>query len=369
MRLALVATTLFAAVPVLAASSDADAHAVARDMPRHNAAHGRRAAHRAFARRGEDGERRGPNGKKCRPKHAKGSGAAAAASNGGSPSAAAPAAATSSAGGEQSQNWIGQDSGNKEHGQQGQEGQAPSASASSAGASPSAAPSAAPSGDSASSSFGHELWASEPSSAPASSEASAAASSAAPASSEAWSSAAAPSAAAAPSSAAAPSASSAAPQPSPSADNSGNQDQGSQGGNNNSGGGGGDLSWLNGADPAPGKDNGEASYYDVEAGEVYCGGRYSNNDAVVAISTEYWNQITGGGYSTGPPCGKKISITWKGQTKEATVVDQCPVCGPHKIDLAQGFWMSFTGGDNSLGILGLDDKPAENPPLSWSFSA
>lgn len=408
MRFALVATALVAGTTALAATHDANSHAI-RNFG-HN--HGRRAAHRHLARlesERRDNVRRGPNGKKCRPKSksgaAKGGAAKSSDSSASTSSAAAspsaqsyaPAASASApAPSDQSKNWIGQDSGSggnntdtKEHhgkhGKWGQDGQAPSASASASGdaasasasasasgaesadwAKPSAsgaAPSdaAAPSDDasvsasasasasaspsasaSAESSVGNEFWASEPSSVAASS---AAASSATASSADASPS---------PSSAAA---SSAAPSPSPTADK------------NSGGGGGGDLSWLNGAPTSPGASGGEASFYDIASGATYCGGHYSNDDAVVALSTDYWNQITGGGYSTGPPCGKKIKITWKGQTKEATVVDQCPVCPPGKIDLPQGFWASFTGGDTSLGILGLDDKPdGSNPAVSWEWA-
>ncbi|EJT45658.1 hypothetical protein A1Q1_05807 [Trichosporon asahii var. asahii CBS 2479] len=318
MRLALVATTLFAALPALAASQNADG-AVARGMG--HTVNSRRAAHRAFARRGDDGERRGPNGKKCRPKKGKGSHGAHAGGNGLLPADGQSSASSASG----------------------------SASASASGASASAT----------SSSVGNEFYQSEPSSSAASSASSSVAPSSGAPSASASSEGAAPSSeGAASSSAAATSTSESSAAPSPSA---------SSGGNNNSGGGGssGDLSWLNGADPNVGE-QGEASFYDVAGGNTYCGGHFSNDDAVVALSQSYWNQITGGGYSTGPPCGKKISITWNGITKECTVQDMCPECPPNKLDLARGFWKSFTGGDESLGILGLQDKP-ENGGLQWNW--
>ena len=346
MRLALVATTLFAALPALAASQNADG-AVARGMG--HTVNSRRAAHRAFARRGDDGERRGPNGKKCRPKKGKGSHGAHAGGNGGSgsTSTAAPAASfAAAAGGDQNQNWINTDA---KDGQSSASSASGSASASASGASASAT----------SSSVGNEFYQSEPSSSAASSASSSVAPSSGAPSASASSEGAAPSSeGAASSSAAATSTSESSAAPSPSA---------SSGGNNNSGGGGssGDLSWLNGADPNVGE-QGEASFYDVAGGNTYCGGHFSNDDAVVALSQSYWNQITGGGYSTGPPCGKKISITWNGITKECTVQDMCPECPPTKLDLARGFWKSFTGGDESLGILGLQDKP-ENGGLQWNW--
>lgn len=358
MRLSLVATTLFAALPALAASQPANADgAVARGMG--HTVNSRRAAHRAFARRGGDGERRGPNGKKCRPKSGKGSKGATAGS--GSTATTAPAsegtaAAAGNDSGDQSQNWIGQDS--NEHNGEKQDSTSITSSASSAGVSPSGAAGNA-------TSVGHEFYQSETSSTVSSGASSATSSTAtgaapSPPSTEGAEGATTTSSEGANTSSASPS-----PSPSPSADGGNNSGGDDSGGNNNSGGGG--LSWLNGVDPNIGA-QGQASYYDVQAGNTYCGGRFSNDDAVVALSQDLWNQISGGGYSTGPPCGKKVSITWKGQTKTATIQDQCPGCPADKLDLAEGFWASFTGGDKSLGILGLGDKPDDgNPPCQWKF--
>jgi len=79
--------------------------------------------------------------------------------------------------------------------------------------------------------------------------------------------------------------------------------------------------------------NTQWTWYDVETGnQVYCGGYYHNDDAIVALSGANMNQSV---------CGKRIKMTYNGITQYATIVDMCPSCQSGALDLSRGLFSNF----------------------------
>ncbi|KAL7418011.1 RlpA-like double-psi beta-barrel-protein domain-containing protein-containing protein [Mrakia frigida] len=83
------------------------------------------------------------------------------------------------------------------------------------------------------------------------------------------------------------------------------------------------------------------TYYDTSVGAGACGNWNDPSAYTVALSSADlagW----GGGYPSAA-CGKKLNISYNGQTIEAEVQDECPTCASGQLDLSSG---AFAG----LGI-------------------
>lgn len=66
-----------------------------------------------------------------------------------------------------------------------------------------------------------------------------------------------------------------------------------------------------------------------------CGGHNGENDFIIAISHLIWD---GGSH-----CGDTVTISYRGQTVQATVVDECMGCDPNHIDLSPGLLHHIAG--------------------------
>ncbi|KAI0282738.1 RlpA-like double-psi beta-barrel-protein domain-containing protein-containing protein [Russula brevipes] len=88
--------------------------------------------------------------------------------------------------------------------------------------------------------------------------------------------------------------------------------------------------------------SGPFTYYDITVGPVACNGQHFPASAFVVAM----NSADFGG---GSACGKQISITVNGKTVGASVVDLCPGCGPHGLDLTSGVFQAFA--DLGVGVL------------------
>ncbi|KAJ6604683.1 RlpA-like double-psi beta-barrel-protein domain-containing protein-containing protein [Mycena vulgaris] len=81
------------------------------------------------------------------------------------------------------------------------------------------------------------------------------------------------------------------------------------------------------------------SFYDVGLGA--CGGTNSASEYVVALTTEMWNN--------GDNCYKEISLTYKGKTANAQIVDECMSCPYGGLDLSTSLFNFFE--DPGVGII------------------
>jgi len=66
-----------------------------------------------------------------------------------------------------------------------------------------------------------------------------------------------------------------------------------------------------------------------------CGGHNGDNDFIIAISHIIWN---GGSH-----CGDTVTISYRGKSVQATVVDECMGCDPNHIDLSPGLLHHIAG--------------------------
>ncbi|KAH6919048.1 hypothetical protein BKA70DRAFT_1555000 [Coprinopsis sp. MPI-PUGE-AT-0042] len=83
------------------------------------------------------------------------------------------------------------------------------------------------------------------------------------------------------------------------------------------------------------------SFYDAETGnEGACGGHISNGEFAVAMNTAQFNQ---------GDCGKTITLTWGGVSRQAVIRDMCPGCPYGGLDLTPGLWRQFA--DEGKGII------------------
>ncbi|KAF2719484.1 hypothetical protein K431DRAFT_189597, partial [Polychaeton citri CBS 116435] len=66
-----------------------------------------------------------------------------------------------------------------------------------------------------------------------------------------------------------------------------------------------------------------------------CGTTSSDSDAIVALShVNMQAASTGANPNANPLCNKGISISYKGKTVKATVIDTCPGCAENGLDLS-----------------------------------
>ncbi|KZP20854.1 hypothetical protein FIBSPDRAFT_696712, partial [Athelia psychrophila] len=85
--------------------------------------------------------------------------------------------------------------------------------------------------------------------------------------------------------------------------------------------------------------SGQFTYFDDGMGA--CGHESQPGDFIVAMNS--------GQYDGGKYCGQTISITYNGKTAQATVVDECPGCGPNGLDMSTGLFQFFA--PESKGVL------------------
>lgn len=75
-----------------------------------------------------------------------------------------------------------------------------------------------------------------------------------------------------------------------------------------------------------------------------CGKPLYATDMVVALAADAWGASTYDtmtGEATNPWCGKKINIEYNGKTVPATIMDLCPGCSGHDIDLSDAAWAAI----------------------------
>ncbi|MFD1048594.1 cysteine/serine endopeptidase inhibitor [Kibdelosporangium lantanae] len=78
--------------------------------------------------------------------------------------------------------------------------------------------------------------------------------------------------------------------------------------------------------------NGDASFY-TDRGTGSCGSPIdASSQMLVAVSRSYW---TSSNPNNDPLCGASVEVKYKGKTIKVPVRDQCPSCGPNKIDLSR----------------------------------
>ncbi|KAF5318087.1 hypothetical protein D9619_012084 [Psilocybe cf. subviscida] len=111
----------------------------------------------------------------------------------------------------------------------------------------------------------------------------------------------------------------------------------------------------------PGRRAAGASFTHFVTGLGACGHFNVPSDFIVAISQLHWQ---GGKF-----CGETITITAKGKTAQATIMDECMGCGFNDIDLTDGLYRffdpAFIGeftGDWEFGSGGPAPKPSPSPP-------
>lgn len=105
--------------------------------------------------------------------------------------------------------------------------------------------------------------------------------------------------------------------------------------------------------------NVDITIYDINEGDHgACGTKLSATDMVVALAQPAWGASTYDvmtGAATNPWCGQKIKVSYEGNSIEATIMDLCPGCSGHDIDLSPAAWKALTG---------LDEKTRRK--ASWS---
>ncbi|KAF5358472.1 hypothetical protein D9756_001903 [Leucocoprinus leucothites] len=84
------------------------------------------------------------------------------------------------------------------------------------------------------------------------------------------------------------------------------------------------------------------TFYDVGLGA--CGKHNVPSDFIVALNSAQF----GGGYP-GPHCFEFITMTYKGKTARAQIMDECPGCPYGGLDLSEGLFKHFDSLD--LGVL------------------
>ncbi|KAG2020848.1 hypothetical protein CC2G_006146 [Coprinopsis cinerea AmutBmut pab1-1] len=103
--------------------------------------------------------------------------------------------------------------------------------------------------------------------------------------------------------------------------------------------------------------NARFTFYDAGLGA--CGRVNTNSDFIVALNAAQWN---GGAH-----CFETVTISYRGRTARATVMDLCPGCPYGGLDLTRGLFGYFANHD--LGVIhgdwdfgGAAVQPAPPPP-------
>lgn len=95
--------------------------------------------------------------------------------------------------------------------------------------------------------------------------------------------------------------------------------------------------------PAPGGEeySGDVTIYYNTGAYGACGTALYDTDMVVALAQPAWGTSsydTATGEATNPWCGQKININANGKSITATIMDLCPGCTGHDIDLSKAAW-------------------------------
>jgi hypothetical protein len=85
--------------------------------------------------------------------------------------------------------------------------------------------------------------------------------------------------------------------------------------------------------------DGDGTFFDTGLGA--CGITNVDTDFIVAVSMIRFDAVSTGNSNTNPLCGKKVSITFNGVTKIATVVDRCVGCAKDSLDMTPTLFQNF----------------------------
>ncbi|KAJ4365285.1 hypothetical protein N0V83_008904 [Neocucurbitaria cava] len=99
--------------------------------------------------------------------------------------------------------------------------------------------------------------------------------------------------------------------------------------------------------------NVDITIYDNNGGYGACGTELHDTDMIVALAESTWGASTYDvmtGAATNPWCGQKIQIEYNGNTVDATIMDMCPGCSGHDIDLSLAVWKQLTGLDEKTRL-------------------
>ncbi|KAL1707148.1 RlpA-like double-psi beta-barrel-protein domain-containing protein-containing protein [Schizophyllum commune] len=89
---------------------------------------------------------------------------------------------------------------------------------------------------------------------------------------------------------------------------------------------------------------GKATFYDPNGGYGACGKKLNNNDMIVALSSDR--------YQNGAHCHKKLWVRYNGKKIAVTVEDLCPGCQKSSLDLSRGAFSKIANLD--LGIIDVE---------------
>jgi outer membrane biosynthesis protein TonB len=99
--------------------------------------------------------------------------------------------------------------------------------------------------------------------------------------------------------------------------------------------------------------NVDMTIYDNNGGFGACGTALHDTDMIVALAAPAWGASTYDvmtGAATNPWCGQKIKVEYNGNSIEATIMDLCPGCSGHDIDLSLSAWKKLTGLDEKTRL-------------------
>lgn len=99
--------------------------------------------------------------------------------------------------------------------------------------------------------------------------------------------------------------------------------------------------------------NVDITIYDNNGGFGACGTALHDTDMIVALAQPAWGASTYDvmtGAATNPWCGQKIQVEYNGNSIEATIMDLCPGCVGHDIDLSLAAWKALTGLDEKTRL-------------------
>jgi hypothetical protein len=95
-------------------------------------------------------------------------------------------------------------------------------------------------------------------------------------------------------------------------------------------------------------ENVDITIYDNNGGFGACGTKLTDGDMIVALAKDAWGASTYDvmtGDATNPWCGQKIDVEYNGNHITATIMDMCPGCSGHDIDLSLSAWKALTNTD------------------------
>jgi hypothetical protein len=92
------------------------------------------------------------------------------------------------------------------------------------------------------------------------------------------------------------------------------------------------------------KRQGGAKFTFYQPGLGACGGYNGPGDFIVALNQAEW--------AGGAHCGNTITISYKGKSTQATIVDLCPGCEYHGLDLTPGLLRFLTSNSGEQMVFG-----------------